>query len=157
MPSFLRDLRITLRTLARNPGFAIVGVLTLALGIGATSAVFSMIQGVLLTPPPYRDPERLVVVSPIRTDGQPYLSDWRSGQFLEFRKEAKSFEVVASYDWTFDFLVLPDGSQCIYGQGVTPDYFKVLGITPRLGRQFLQTEAPINYSDQTVIILGHRL
>ena len=133
--------------LARSPGFAIVGVLTLALGIGATSAVFSLIQGVLLTPPPYREPDRIVIVSPTRTDNQPYLSDWRSKQFLEFQKEAKSFETVASYDWTFDFLVLPDGSQCIYGQGVTHDYFKVLGITPRLGRQFLESEAPIRYWD----------
>ncbi len=65
-----RDLRFGARMLLKQPGFALVAVLTLALGIGATSAVFSLIQGVLLTPPPYRQPEQLVLIPPARTDGQ---------------------------------------------------------------------------------------
>ena len=65
-----RDLRFAARMLLKESGFTTITVLTLALGIGATSAVFSLIQGVLLTPPPYRQPERLVLIPSTRTDGQ---------------------------------------------------------------------------------------
>ena len=65
------DVRFGWRKLRQEPSFTAIAVLTLALGIGATSAVFSLVQGVLLTPPPYRDPEQLVLVQRARTDGQP--------------------------------------------------------------------------------------
>lgn len=88
-----RDLLFGVRMVLKRPGFSVMVVLTLALGIGATAAVFSLIQGVLLTPPPYRDPAQLVLVSPTRTDGDLALrpQDWAAAQWLEWQDEAESF------------------------------------------------------------------
>ena len=111
----LRDLRFAVRMLLKESGFAAIAVFTLALGIGATSAVFSLIQGVLLTPPPYREPERLVLIPSARTDGQQMAEQraWPAAQWMEWQKDSKSFESIAGYAWTFNFLVLPDGSESI--------------------------------------------
>jgi putative ABC transport system permease protein len=70
----IEDIRFALRQMRKNPGFAATGVVTLGLGIGAAAAMFSLVQGVLLSPPPYADPDRLVLVSPSRIDRQPYTS-----------------------------------------------------------------------------------
>ncbi len=102
MPSFLPDLRFTLRVLSKNPGFTVVAVLTLALGIGATAAVFNLIHGVLLTPPPYHKPEQLILISPVRIDRQPHARGCATGQWLEWQKEAKSFGAIAAYFWNFN-------------------------------------------------------
>ena len=89
----LRELRFAIRLLLKQPGFSLIAALTLGLGIGATSAVFSLIQGVLLTPPPYRKPEQLVLIPTVRTDGQKMDSPrgWAAQQWMEWQKEAKSF------------------------------------------------------------------
>ena len=84
--------------------------------------MFGLIQGVLLSPPPYADPDRLVLISPARTDGRPYTRGATIGQWLSWR-QAKSIEPPAIYRWTFNFLVLPDGSESMGGMVVTPSYF----------------------------------
>src|SRR5580692_1602055 len=105
-----QDLRFGVRMLLKQPGFTSIAVLTLALGIGATAAVFSLIQGVLLTPPPYRQPEQLVLISPTRTDGRQtgHAEGWASQQWIEWQRNLKSFDGIAAYDWSFNFLVLRD-------------------------------------------------
>ncbi len=152
-----QDLRFAVRMLRKQPGFTSIAVLTLALGIGATSAVFSLIHGVLLTPPPYDQPERLVLVQSARTDGRPMASPqlWAAAQWMEWQKQAKSFDALAGYGWTFNFLIRPDGSESMEGMVVTRDYFRVAGLKPLLGRTFVDSETGV--PPAPVIILGYDL
>jgi len=134
----LQQLRFAIRMLVKQPGFSLIAALTLALGIGATSAVFSLIQGVLLTPPPYLKPQELVLVPTVRTDGHKLASPrgWPAQQWMEWNKEATSFQGIAGYDWTFNFLIRNDGSQSMQGMEVSQDYFRLMGLKPALGRGF---------------------
>jgi putative ABC transport system permease protein len=137
----LKDVRFGARMLRKEPGFTIVAVLTLALGIGSTSAVFSLIEGVLLSPPPYREPNRLVLVESARTDRKlESPQGWAPLQWMSWQKEAKSFESVAAYAWTFNFLVEEDGSESLQGMPVTKDYFRAMGLQPVMGRAFSESE-----------------
>src|SRR5262249_32271459 len=131
--------------------------ITLALGIGATSAVFGLIQGVLLSPPPYASPDALVLVSPERTDRQPYNGECTVGQFVEWRRATRTLEGLALYSWTFNFLILPEGSESVEGMAVSKDYFKVLGLKPVLGREFADSDIATGNGRPTAIILGHEL
>src|SRR5215467_7624357 len=153
----MNELRFAFRQFLREPRFALLAVLTLAIGIGATSAVFGLIQGVLLSPPPYERPDRLVLVSPQRIDGQPYNGECTVGQITEWRQAAKSFEGVAFYHWTFNFLTLPEGSESLEGMAVTKDYFRVLGLKPVLGRDFADSDIGAGNSGPTTIVLGYGL
>ncbi len=150
-----QDLRFGIRMLLKQPGFSLIAVLTLALGIGATSAVFSLIQGVLLTKPPYRQPEQLVLIPSARTDGQKTASPrgWPAAQWMEWQKEAKSFQGIAAYSWTFNFLVSNEGSESIEGMVVTKDYFSVTGLHPLLGRTFVESET--SAGPARVVVLGY--
>jgi putative ABC transport system permease protein len=151
----LRDMRFAIRMLLKQPGFSLIAVLTLALGIGATSAVFSLIQGVLLTPPPYKKPQQLVLVPTARTDGQRQENPrgWPSQQWLEWQKEAKSFEGIAGYGWQFNFLIRNEGSQSIQGMAVTKDYLRVMGLQAMVGRGF--EEQDFAQGPVKAILLGY--
>lgn len=153
----LRDVRFGLRMLLKQPSFSVIAVLTLALGIGATSAVFSLVQGVLLTPPPYPEPHRLVLIPPARPDGQDIarVRGWAAAQWMEWQKQSKTFESIAAYTWTFNFLILADGSESMEGMWVTRDYFRVAGLQPMMGRAFLEAET--GSTPAPVIILGYEL
>ena len=151
----LRDARFAVRMLLKQPNFSLIAVLTLALGIGATSAVFSLIQGVLLTPPPYWRPQQLVLVPTARTDGQKMDSPrgWPAQQWMEWQKEAKSFHAIAAYDWTFNFLIRNDGSQSMQGMFVTKEYLPLMGLQPVAGRGFEQSD--FGQGPVKVILLGY--
>jgi putative ABC transport system permease protein len=152
-----RDLRFAIRMLLKQPGFSLIAILTLALGIGATSAVFSLIQGVLLTPPPYTKPQQLMLVQSARTDGQTEENPrgWASQQWLDWQKEGKSFSGIAAYDWRFNFLIRNDGSQSLQGMAVTKDYLALMGLRPVLGRGF--TEQDFSLGPAKVILIGYDL
>ncbi|MEO1084850.1 MAG: ABC transporter permease, partial [Acidobacteriota bacterium] len=124
--------------LGRRPGFTTLAVLTLVLGIGSTTAVFSLIEGVLLTPPPYADPERLVLVEPARPDGdvdRP-APDWAQDQWAGWQAELDGLESIAAYRWTFSFLVSGEGSNSLEGMSVSEGYFDVTDLAPIKGRAF---------------------
>jgi len=138
----LRDVKLAIRMLRKQPGFSVIAALTLALGIGATAAVFSLIQGVLLTPPPYEKPDQLMMIPTKRVDGEKMESPrgWAAQQWLDWPKEATSFQNVAGYDWTFNFLIRNDGSQSMQGMEVSQDYFRVMGLKPAMGRGFANSD-----------------
>ena len=152
----LDDVRYALRQLRKNPGFAAVAITTLALGIGAATAMFGLIQGVLLSPPPYADPGRVVLISSARIDGKPYTDPSTIAQWTAWR-QARSFEPPALYRWTFNFLVLNDGSESLGGMGVSRNFFQVLGLKPILGREFKAEEAAAPNRPPSAIILGYDL
>ena len=150
----LDDVRFGWRKLRQNPSFAAIAVLTLALGIGATSAVFALVQGVLLTPLPYQDPGQLALVQRARTDGQSGPPQrWAAPQWTEWQRDSKSFEALAGYLWSFNFIVSDEGSESLEGMFVSKDFFKVLGLEPLLGRTFQDSETAFPAGD--VIILGY--
>jgi putative ABC transport system permease protein len=152
----LDDVRLGWRKLRQQPGFTIVAVLTLALGIGATSAVFSLVQGVLLTPPPYRDPDRLALIQPAPTEGRQLTARrWSAAQWTEWQRDSKAFESFAGYLWSFNFMVLDEGSESLEGMFVSKDYFRVVGLDPLLGRTFSDVEA--SFPPGPVIVIGYDL
>ena len=151
----LQEFRFAFRMLLKQPGFSLIAALTLALGIGATSAVFSLIQAVLLTPPPYQKPEQLVLIPTVRTDGQKMDSPrgWSAQQWTGWQKEAPSFDGIAAYDWTFNFLIRNDGSQSMQGMDVTKDYLRVMGLRPVAGRGF--EDSDFGQGPVRTILLGY--
>src|SRR5579862_3741366 len=153
----IQDFRLAVRMLLKQPGFSLIAVLTLAIGIGATAAVFSLIQGVLLTPPPYKDPQRLILAPAARTDGKElaHARGWAPVQWLEWQRETKSLEAVAAYGWAFGFLVENGGSQSLEGMFVSKEYFSVTGLQPVIGRTFLDSE--IGPNAPPVVVIGYDL
>jgi putative ABC transport system permease protein len=151
----VRELRFAIRMLRKQPGFSLIAAFTLALGIGATSAIFSLIQGVLLTPPPYEKPRQLVLIPAARTDGQKMDSPrgWAAEQWMEWDRESKSFEGIAAYDWTFNFLIRNDGSQSMQGMEVTKNYFQIMGLRPIAGRGF--EDSDFSAGPARAILLGY--
>src|SRR2546423_2336083 len=136
----MNDLKFALRQLLKNPGFTAVAVLTLALGIGANTAIFSVVNGVMLKPLPYRQPERLV--SLFLHGRETDRGVMGAADFMALDERQGAFEHVAAISpSTIGFTLTGLGSpQMIPGTSVTSDFFSVLGVQPVLGRAFLPQE-----------------
>jgi putative ABC transport system permease protein len=155
IPSAFVTLVHAIRRLSRSPGFAVLAVLMLTLGIASTTAIFSLISGVLLTPPPYEEPEELVFVSTARADNRDEagIFNWPARLWNEWLADNESFESISGYRWVFNFLVSNDGSEPLEGMMISDGYFSVVGIEPQLGRSFLDWDS--EFSEE--IIIGHDL
>lgn len=150
MPSLLRNLRYALRMIRNNPGFTAAVVLTLALGIGANTAIFSVTDALLLRPFPYRDPAQLVAVQ-VRDRKQDRGTNPIRYEFV--RDHAKSFEQVAA--WSVDNLNLTGDNNPVQVPvvRVSPNLFSMLGVQPALGRDFRAEEGLPE--GKPVVILGN--
>src|SRR5947209_8252234 len=148
----IQDLRYALRTLAKSPGFTLIVVLTLALGVGANTAIFSVVNGVLLTPLPYKDPSRLVVVW--ESKGTSNHNVVNPANYMDWHDRATSFSGLALTSWT-GLTFTGDQAEQVQGRAVTPDFFGVLGATPLLGSTFNAEESRPN--GPRVIVLSEAL
>ena len=143
----IQDIRYGVRMLTKNPGFTLVAVLTLALGIGANTAIFSVVNSVLLAPLPYPDSSRLVSVYQKTADGN--YNVFSIPNFLAWKDRAKSFEKFSAQQPTAFNLVGGDKPERIIGGRVTSSLFPLLGVNPMLGRSFLAASAAAGGRDVT--------
>jgi putative ABC transport system permease protein len=139
MRTFLSDIRFGLRMLARKPGFTAIAVLTLALGIGANTAIFSVVDAVLLRPLPFRDPEQLVAL--FETEGSPGNFPLTGEDYLDWRAQNKTFEDMAVYSYQERFNASGEGSAERASVVETQaNFFSMLSVQPILGRSFTRGE-----------------
>jgi putative ABC transport system permease protein len=140
MGTLLADLRYALRMLRRNPGFTAVAVLTLALGIGANTAIFSVVNAVILRPLPYPNPDKMVQVNLVWKDGTTNQT-LTAPEFEFYRDHASAFEAIAGFRGGPDLETKRSGaSEWIKSMRVTDGFFKALGVNPSLGRGILRDE-----------------
>jgi putative ABC transport system permease protein len=156
METLLKDIRYAFRQLIKHPAFSLIAVVALALGIGANTAIFSVVNAVLLRPLPYRAPEQLVWLwgtnplndIPKESASYPDYKDWR--------EQAQSFQAMGAFANASPILTGGDGEpERLPGAAVIGDFFTVLGIEPALGRKFLPEEN--EQGKNRVIILSHEL
>ncbi len=143
------DVRYGLRALPRNPGFAVAAVLALALGIGATAAIFSVVNAVLLRPLPYRDPDRLAVILHRRVDPV------APANFLDWKRQSTAFERMGAADNWVPNLTGGAQPESVQALRVTSDILPMLGVRPLAGRVFLPEEEEPGKEHE--VVLSHRL
>src|SRR6185503_3386444 len=138
METLLKDLRYGVRMLTKNPGVSLIAVLTLALGIGANTAIFSVVSAVLLNPLPYDNPDRLVAI----WENVPEHGRWRvaPANFFDWKKQNTVFQDVAAFGAATVTLTGDGDPEQLLGTAVTPGYFEVVGVQPELGRVFQAEE-----------------
>ncbi len=139
MTGLQNDLRFALRSLLRKPAFTTIAVVTLSLGIGATAAVFTLLDGVVLSPLPYDEPEQLVQLDHLGREGQDELPI-SAGLYVVYRDHAKSLASIAMHGPTVGNLVVNGEPERVMGRVVTPSFFAVLGVPAAQGRAFLDEE-----------------
>ena len=139
MTGLFNDLRFALRGLLRYPAFTAIAVVTLALGIGANTAVFTLVDGVLIKPLPFPQPDRLLSIRHLGRDGADQLP-MSQGLYLLYGKQASSLADIGLYRQSVVNLVGEGEPERVSAQDVTPTFFDVLGVKPRMGRAFTADE-----------------
>jgi putative ABC transport system permease protein len=155
MDSIIKDIRFGLRGLLKRPAFTAIAVLTLALGIGANSAIFSVVNAVLLRPLPFKDPDRLMVVWERRTNSGRANLPLSGHEYAAFKQRTTSFEALTLFQPNgFNLTGRGDPVMVDIGE-VSTDYFNVIGVPPFLGRTFARDED--QNGGAKVAVLGHKL
>jgi putative ABC transport system permease protein len=150
-----RDVRYAVRLLLRAPGFAAAAIITLALGIGANAAIFSVVRAVILKPPPYRDPSRVVVFLNDRTSAPGSITSSSLPDYEDWQRQLTSFEGLGvSSGWTFNITGL-DLPERVFGARVSGSLFPMLGTPPLLGRVI--EPADDGAGGEEVLVLGYRV
>jgi predicted permease len=153
MTDFLHDVRYALRSMRKSPGFTAVALLTVALGIGANTAIFSIVDAVMLRPLPYRDPGSLVQIWERRRDNDHAVASYPN--FRDWRAQSRLIAPMAAYsDWTLN-LTGAGSPERVQGAVVSATFFQVLGVRADIGRTFAPDEDTPGHDD--VVIVGHGL
>ncbi len=162
--TFVADAKFALRQLRRSPGFAVSTIITLAFGIGATTAIFTLVDGILLRPLPFPDPQRLVAINTmVFPPGAPtdkpeagWASESSYPDFFDWQRRNNTFESIASYQENARLLAKAngEGAQVIGNGRVSANLFSTLGVSPELGRTFTSEEEQPGHR---VVILSHEL
>jgi predicted permease len=153
LQSVLADCRYALRQLRKHPGFTAVAVLTLALGIGVTTAIFSVVYGVLLRPLPYPDPDRIMAVFEVTSEGRP--SRLADPNFDDFRDQNRSFQAIAKYTDTVASVSgasQPSRTTVAY---VSPGFLRVFRVQPIVGRDFSAGDAKKGAAPTVLVSVGY--
>ena len=155
MDTFFQDLKYAVRTLRRTPGFTFAAVACLALGIGANTAIFSVINGVLLRPLPFRDPSSLVMVWETNRDRSRDRNVVSPANYLDWRAQNSTFSEIGSYiDWRANLTGVDEPVE-LATSIATATFFRVLDVPPELGRVYTPEEDAPN--GPNVVVLSHRL
>lgn len=149
---FRDNIRFSFRQLWRNPGFTLIAMLTLALGIGANTGIFSVLQSAVLAPLPYDHPDRLVMIWPKNSRG---LHISLSGpDFRDWKRSARSFDSLAGFRWQAHDLSKPGSPEHLDGKEISAGFFSTLGVKLALGREF--TESEDQHGGPPVLIISNR-
>src|ERR1700730_14973882 len=153
MTGLYQDLRYALRQLRKTPGFTAVTVITLALGIGAPTAIFSVVYGVLLRPLHYTDPSRIMAVFEVNTKGT--WSRLADPNFDDFRNQNHSFQVIAKYSDNIASVSGASQPTRSVVRSVSPDFFKVFRVQPVIGRDFSAADASKGAAPVALVSYGY--
>jgi len=150
----LPEIRHALRLLARNPGFTVIAALSLALGIGANSAIFSLADALLLRPLPVLEPSRVVTISTDPQDAAGGIGGVSFPDYRDFRDQLRSFDGVAAFDYEpLSFAKsAAETPQMRFAVLVSNNYFNVLGVSPAVGRAFTGNEGQVSGQDPVVVL-----
>src|SRR6266545_1946397 len=140
MDSLLRDLKFSARSLLKRPALTIIAILTLAIGIGANSAIFSVVNALLLKPLPFPDPDRIVALWDKVPSRGLERNEVAVPNYLDWRAQNKTFEQVGLYSWWSTNLTGTDSPERVQGFQVTPNFLDIVGVKPMMGRGFSAEE-----------------
>ncbi len=155
METLLQDLRYGARMLLKSPGFTLIAVITLALGIGANTAIFSVVNAVLLRPLPFKDPDRVMMVWERRANSGEANTTISGHEFVAWREQSNAFERMAIIRGG-DFTLTGNGEpEAIIAEQVSAEFFSVLGAPPLLGRAFTPGEDQAGHNN--IVVLNQKL